>query len=82
MQSDRNDFWKQPAALETLTVTLRVPKNLMDLVRDQKYFGYGYEQFFVNAIRGMVSSELSRMTSEEEKRLKKRFGVTDEDLCY
>jgi hypothetical protein len=68
--------------METLAVTVRVPKNLMDLVRDQKYFGYGYEEFFANAVRGMVSGELSRMPSEEEERLKKRFGVTDEDLSY
>jgi len=82
MQSERNDDQKQPTILETLTVTVRVPKNLMDLVRDREYFGYGYEQFFVNAVRGIVSGELSRMPSEEEKRLKKRYGVTDEDLSY
>jgi hypothetical protein len=82
MQSESKENRKQPVQMETLTVTVRVPKNLMDLVRDRGYFGYGYEQFFVNAIRGMVSGELSHMPSEEEKRLKKRFGVTDEDLSY
>lgn len=59
-------------------VTVKVPKALMQLIKDQNYFDRTPEKFFTDCVRGGVSSELSMLDYDEEKRLERKYKVASE----
>lgn len=70
---------------ETVEVTIKVPKRLMEFLEDQNYFGWGKEQFFVVGARHVISGEVCEMPFDEMKELEARmeaeygedFGIVD-----
>lgn len=68
---------------ETMEVTLKlkVPKRLMDLIEEQNYFDWSKEDFWVSAAKHLVGGELSRMEFGEMEKLYERYGE-NVDVVY
>ena len=64
-----------------VTIKLRVPKRLMQLIEEQNYFGWNKEDFFVSAMRNIVSAELSEKTPHALHRIYAKYGE-DIDVIY
>ena len=59
---------------ETVEVTIRIPKRLMDLLEAENYFTWRKEDFWIAAIKDCISCELSEMSIDEYTRLKNKYG--------
>ena len=59
---------------ETVEVTIRVPKKLMDILEAEDYFSWRKEDFWIAAIKDCISCELSEMSNDEYSRLKSKYG--------
>jgi len=59
---------------ETVEVTVKVPKRLMELIREANYFGWSKQDFFVAAMKFGVSSCIYDMASDEEEKLTRKYG--------
>jgi len=59
---------------ETVEVTIKVPKSLMDLLEEQNYFGWEKEDFFKMAIKSGISITVDEMTYDEIKRFNEKYG--------
>jgi len=58
---------------ETVEVTVKVPKRLMELIEEAKYFGWSKQDFFTVCVKCGVSSELGDLTYEEEKPFRSKY---------
>ena len=59
---------------ETVELTIRVPKRLMDVLEQEDYFGWNKEEFFVVAVQTAISFEMSAMDFDDVKQLEKKYG--------
>ena len=59
---------------ETVEVTVKVPKRLMDMIEKEAYFGWAKEDFFVVAARSLVSGELAEMPLDKARELEAKYG--------
>ena len=76
MEAKRN----KQEELEEVTIKCKVPKNIMQFLRDQKFFDSRPEEWYSKAIAGMVSCELSNLDYDEEQRLKKKYRIKEDML--
>ena len=60
------------------TVTFKMPEVLVQVLRDEDYFGWSEDKFMANAVRSLVSHELSQLVGEST--LKKKYPGLDEAL--
>ena len=58
---------------ETVEVTVKVPKQLMLLIEEAKYFGWNKQSFFKVCMKCGVSSCLNDMTFDEMKGLQSKY---------
>lgn len=56
-------------------VTVKVPKVLMQLIRDQNYFGRTPEKFFTDCVKRGVDCELSMLDYDEVECLERKYGI-------
>jgi hypothetical protein len=63
---------------ETVEVTVKIPKRLMDVLEQEDYFGWSKQDFFVVAVQRGIGCELSDMPFDEMKRLEAKYGDIDE----
>ena len=59
---------------ETVEVTVKVPKRLMELIEEANYFGWNKETFFQVCMKYGVSSCLSDIDFNEEKLLTSKYN--------
>lgn len=69
---------EQKQEIEYESVTVKVPKALMQLIRNQNYFGRTPEKFFTDCVRGGVCSDMLNLDYDEMKRLERKFKVKSE----
>jgi len=62
---------------EEVNIKCKVPKNIMQLLRDQKFFKSEPEEWFSKAVVGMVSCELHNLDYTEENRLKRKYRIKE-----
>ena len=58
---------------ETIELTIRIPKRLMDVLEQEEYFGWSKQDFFVAATQGHISCEMNSMHFEKMFALKKKY---------
>jgi hypothetical protein len=63
-------------------IYVKVPKAIMELARDQNYFGYPSERFFTNCIRFGVGSYFNMLGHYEQKMLERKHNVKSELIIY
>jgi len=59
---------------ETVEVTIKVPKSLMDLLEEQNYFGWTKEEFFKTAIKSCIDITVNELTWDENQRFYEKYG--------
>lgn len=59
--------------VEMETVTIKVPKNLLAVLKALNYFGDTKEQFFINAVKSRISCELSDIHFRELEKIHKKY---------
>ena len=57
-----------------VTIKLKVPKRLMQLIEERKYFGWKKKDFFLNAIRSIVGAEISEMPGHDSGEIYAKYG--------
>lgn len=59
---------------ETVEVTVKVPKRLMDLLEAENYIGWKPEDFFEAAISSMIGLTVNNMTYQDSKEFHQKHG--------
>ena len=59
---------------ETVEVTIKIPKSLMKLLEDEKFFGFDREYFFEAAVRGMIGCYEGTLDIDELTKFHKKYG--------
>jgi len=59
---------------EFVEVTVKVPKNIMDMLEKENFFGWDKEAFFSESVRHTIGAELSEMDVDKTKRIYKEYG--------
>ena len=59
---------------ETVEVTIKVPKRLMDLLEAENYLGFDKEYFFEAAIRGMIGCVVGEMDISDANKFYETYG--------
>jgi len=59
---------------ETVEVTFKVPKRIIDFLEDVEYFEWDTNDIWLAAVKIFIDAELSNMDHNEEKRLKEKHG--------
>ena len=59
---------------ETVEVTVKIPKRLMDVLEQEDYFGWSKQDFFVVAVQRGIGCEMSAMQFDDVKKLETKYG--------
>ncbi len=59
---------------ETVEVTIRVPKRLIEMLEQEKYFGWSKENFWAAAARTRISCEINDMGIKECEAVESKYG--------
>jgi len=60
--------------VELVEVTIRVPKELIDLLEAENYLNYDREYFWEAAIRGLISSTTGAFVYADMMKFRKKYG--------
>ena len=58
---------------ELVEVTFKIPKKLLDVLENEKYFGWSKQDFFVAATQRSISIEITSKDIDEVEKLKKKY---------
>ena len=58
---------------ELVEVTFKIPKKLLDVLENEKYFGWSKQDFFVAATQRSISCEITSMDFDDMKELEKKY---------
>ena len=58
---------------ELVEVTFKIPKKLLDVLENEKYFGWSKQDFFVAATQRSISIEMNSLHFDEMFALKKKY---------
>ena len=61
--------------METESVTVKVPANLMRLLEEKNYFGKTKDEWFTNSVGEGVDGELNELDIKEIRRLEKKYTI-------
>ena len=59
---------------ETVEVTIKVPKRLMQIIENENYFGWKKEDFWVASTKRSISCEVNAMDFEEITKFYEKYG--------
>lgn len=59
---------------ETVEVTIKIPKKLLDVLEAENFFGFGREYFFEAAVRGMIGCYESELDIEDLLKFGEKYG--------
>ena len=59
---------------ETVEVTIKVPKKLLDVLEAENFLGFDREYFFEAAIRAMIGCHEGTMDIEGLQNFRKKYG--------
>ena len=58
---------------ELVEVTFKIPKKLLDVLENEKYFGWSKQDFFVAATQSSISIEITSMHFDKMFALQKKY---------
>ena len=64
---------KRMSEKELVEVTFKLPKKLLDVLENEKYFGWSKQDFFVAATQRSISCEINSMDIDDITKLKKKY---------
>ncbi len=67
---------------ETVELTIRIPKRLMDVLEQEDYFGWSKEDFFVVAVQRGIGCEMSAMDFDDMKKLETKYGFDPGEIQF
>ena len=59
---------------ETVEVTIKIPKKLLDVLEAENFLGFDREYFFEAAVRGMIGCYEGSMDIEGLQNFRKKYG--------
>jgi len=59
---------------ETVEVTFKVPKRIIDFLEDVEYFEWDKNDIWLAAVKVFIDAELSNIDCDQERKLKEKHG--------
>ena len=59
---------------ESVEVTVKIPKRLLDVLEQEEYFGWRINDFFVASIIRSISCEVNSMDIDDVRALEAKYG--------
>lgn len=56
-------------------VTLKIPTNLLRLLKDKNYFGHDKDEFWLISLKRSIDAELNELPHDEMRRIEHKYGV-------
>jgi hypothetical protein len=63
-------------------VLIEIPKRLMDVLEGEDYLGWSKQDFFVVAIQRSIGCEISEMSIDDVRKLRKKYGFEPDVIKY
>ena len=67
---------------ETVEVTFKIPKHLLNVLEQEEYFGWSKQDFYVAATQSIIGAELTAMPFDEMKKVVKKHGFDPGELDF
>jgi hypothetical protein len=67
---------------ETVEVIIELPKQLMDVLEGEEYFGWSKQDFFVVSVQRSIGCEISEMNSDDIHKLQKKYDFKPDVIKY
>jgi hypothetical protein len=68
---------KMSEQTEYVEVTVKIPKQLMNVLVAESFFGWSQDDFFGVSIQRSISCEVTSMPLDEANRIRNRYGDID-----